>query len=273
MRPAWCSTRRDDSVCLCAREEVEEEEDEDEDEDEGDEDADADVEVEGWEGDEDEAVEGCVLCRGPTEDEVCLRNRVVRLCGVLCEPPHEISLPEDTDTDSSGTSPGPRSFFPSPPPPPPPLPPSLPPPSTTHSPAPLLNKNTSATPFHILCAFSFLIFFLSTCAILLALLFSALLNNSSTSPTPIPAPTHHHHPKKLCQSTTAHISPGIHTNWFLLGMYRNVIADDISASIIAPAPNAAVPPSVRQACFRFTSVPQRKSEVVKSSESVALQMF
>ena len=42
---------------------------------------------------------------------------------------------------------------------------------------------------------------------------------------------------------------------------------------MAPAPKAAVPPSVRHACLRFTTKPQIKSEIVKRRESVALQTF
>lgn len=56
-------------------------------------------------------------------------------------------------------------------------------------------------------------------------------------------------------------------------MYRNAIAVDTRARISAPIPNAAVPPSVRHACLRLTKNPQRKSAVVNSNESVALQML
>lgn len=47
----------------------------------------------------------------------------------------------------------------------------------------------------------------------------------------------------------------------------------LTANTNAPAPNAAVPPSVLHARFLLTTNPQRKSAVVKSSERAELQML
>lgn len=52
-----------------------------------------------------------------------------------------------------------------------------------------------------------------------------------------------------------------------------VIAVEARASIKAPTPKAAVPPSVRQACFLLTRKPQIKSEAVNRRDKVALQTF
>jgi len=108
--------------------------------------------------------------------------------------------------------------------------------------------------------------------------FSSLLSISSTpsmpsSCTPIPDPTHHHHPKKLCHMMTAQISPGNQSYCCLLGMYTKVNTVDANAKNIAPAPNAAVPPSVLHAWSRFTKKPQITRERVNSRERVALQTF
>lgn len=46
-----------------------------------------------------------------------------------------------------------------------------------------------------------------------------------------------------------------------------------TANSSAPAPKAAVPPSVRQARRRLTTNPQRKRAVVKRRERVELQML
>ena len=45
----------------------------------------------------------------------------------------------------------------------------------------------------------------------------------------------------------------------------------MNARMMAPAPNAAVPPSVRQAWRRLMKKPQRMRENVKRTESAALQ--
>ena len=45
------------------------------------------------------------------------------------------------------------------------------------------------------------------------------------------------------------------------------------ASVRAPAPKAAVPPSVLQAYLRLMRMPQMNSATVKSRERVALQTF
>ena len=52
-----------------------------------------------------------------------------------------------------------------------------------------------------------------------------------------------------------------------------VMPVEASASISAPRPKAAVPPSVLHACLRFTKKPHMMSEEVNKRESVALQTF
>jgi outer membrane PBP1 activator LpoA protein len=58
-----------------------------------------------------------------------------------------------------------------------------------------------------------------------------------------------------------------------LGTYKKLSAVLTTARLRAAHPNAAVPPSVRQACLRLTRKPQIKREAVNSKESVALQTF
>src|SRR6267154_1190428 len=50
-----------------------------------------------------------------------------------------------------------------------------------------------------------------------------------------------------------------------------VMAVEARARIMAPTPKAAVPPSVRQACLRFTTKPQMAREILKRMVRVALQ--
>jgi hypothetical protein len=138
--------------------------------------------------------------------------------------------------------------------------------------------NAPATPFQTFFAFCFVSFLRSLAS---RLLDSRLASRSSFSSMPwspynplaLPAPTHHHQPRKLCQRITAHIRLGNQTYSSSLGTYKKLSAVLTTARERAAHPNAAVPPSVRQACLRLTRRPQMKREAVNSKESVALQTF
>lgn len=145
-----------------------------------------------------------------------------------------------------------------------------PPPAVPEEPRP----SSSSRPWSCLRIFSSLaareLLFFALFLLLASFLFCSFSSISWTSSIPIPDPTHHHHPKKLCHKTTAHnilgnqriLSSGIETK--LMAVLR-------TASVHAPAPNAAVPPSVRHAEARCRTKPQINREAVNKMLRAALQ--
>jgi len=86
----------------------------------------------------------------------------------------------------------------------------------------------------------------------------------------IALPTHHHHPMKLCHNTTTHTRLGIQPGGSsaIVTMLRAVLQ---SARNKAPAPNMAVPPSVRHASLRLMKKPQMQRAIANSKANVLLQ--
>ena len=88
----------------------------------------------------------------------------------------------------------------------------------------------------------------------------------------IALPAHHHHPMKLCHNTTTHTRLGIQPGGSkaIVTMLRAVLQSERNK---VPAPNMAVPPSVRHASLRLMKKPQMQRAIVNNRANALLQML